>query len=158
AAKTRKDDEAKGIPTTLPWSANKNAKIWELITELSKPENFKVLFRKKDQKENTSGESKNAVFTRIGQRIWPGYALINKKTVAQHTKNKYDGLKDTYREHAKKLLQTGGGIGAETDGPDAQLGFYIPLGGPDAATCSKAQNLWQQITEDFEIFPSLHAI
>ncbi|KAF8502523.1 hypothetical protein JB92DRAFT_2833564 [Gautieria morchelliformis] len=30
AAKKRKNDEANGIPTSLPWSANKNAKIWEL--------------------------------------------------------------------------------------------------------------------------------
>jgi hypothetical protein len=40
--------------------------------------------------QNTSGESKNAVFTRLGQQIWPEYALINKKIIAQRTKNKYD--------------------------------------------------------------------
>lgn len=46
-----------------------------------------------------------------------------------------------YREHAKRLLQTGGGIGDEAN---ERLRFYIPPGGPDAATSSKAQNLWRK--------------
>jgi hypothetical protein len=51
SVKKRKEDEVIGIPTILPWSGNKNAKIWELISGLSRPENFKVLFGKKEQKE-----------------------------------------------------------------------------------------------------------
>jgi hypothetical protein len=47
----KKRKEEIGIPTILPWSGNKNAKIRELISGLSRPENFKVLFGKKEQKE-----------------------------------------------------------------------------------------------------------
>jgi hypothetical protein len=49
-----------------------------------------------------------------------------------------------YREHAKRLLQTGGGIGAEANEANERLHFYIPPGGPDDATSSKAQNLWRK--------------
>ncbi|KAF8574084.1 hypothetical protein K439DRAFT_1373466, partial [Ramaria rubella] len=161
AAKKRKEDQAAGIPSTLSWSANKNEKIWALIAELSKPENFKVMFGKKDKTENMSGESKNTVFTCIGEHLWPKYTVINKKTVTQHTKHKYDGLKDTYREHAKKLLQTGGGIQVETEVEgegEEWLQFYIAADGPDANTSLEVLNLWDQIVQEFEFFLALHAI
>jgi hypothetical protein len=40
-----------GIPMSLPWTLDNNAKVWLLIAELGKLENFRVLFGKKDKKE-----------------------------------------------------------------------------------------------------------
>jgi hypothetical protein len=51
AAKKCKEGEAAGIPSSLPWSADKSVKIWALIAEISQPENYKVLFGKKYKKE-----------------------------------------------------------------------------------------------------------
>ncbi|KAL0057769.1 hypothetical protein AAF712_015573, partial [Marasmius tenuissimus] len=48
------------------WSRNDSAKTWLLIDLMEKPENFKVLFGTKPG-ENSSGESKNAVFQRIAR-------------------------------------------------------------------------------------------
>jgi hypothetical protein len=35
----------------IPWTENEGRLIWSLITEMEKPENFKVLLGKKDKKE-----------------------------------------------------------------------------------------------------------
>jgi hypothetical protein len=35
----------------IPWAENDGSLIWSLITEMEKPENFKVLLGKKDKKE-----------------------------------------------------------------------------------------------------------
>ena len=43
--KTKKD-----VPT-INWSGNDGELIWKLITELEKPENFKVFLGKKDKNE-----------------------------------------------------------------------------------------------------------
>ena len=60
----------------------------------------------------------------------------------------------TYKTHAKRLVQTGGGIGAEEDEEDEDDGaeglgegtvfmeWYIPPSGPDAQTPAQAVNLW----------------
>ena len=51
ATKKRKENLAAGIPSSLPWTLDNNAKTWLLIAELGKMENYKVLFGKKDKKE-----------------------------------------------------------------------------------------------------------
>ncbi|KAG1735110.1 uncharacterized protein EDB91DRAFT_1145307, partial [Suillus paluster] len=38
----------------IPWSENNHSRVWKLITELGQKANYKVLFGKKDQHENTS--------------------------------------------------------------------------------------------------------
>lgn len=51
-------------------------------------------------------------------------------------------LRDTYREHAAKLRQTGGGIGGDKDESEETLRFYISGSGPDENTPTHAVNLW----------------
>jgi hypothetical protein len=61
-------------------------------------------------------------------------------------------MRDTYKEHAKKLRQTGGGIGDEggasgpaelpMEGGGEQLRFYISADGPDARTSAELVNPW----------------
>ncbi|KAF8577567.1 hypothetical protein K439DRAFT_1364451, partial [Ramaria rubella] len=68
-------DKVSGIPTSLLWAANNSAKTLQLIEEIGKLENFKILFGKKDKKENTSGESKTKGFNHIGGNIWPEYTV-----------------------------------------------------------------------------------
>ena len=35
----------------IPWSENSHARVWNLIAEISKPVNYKVLYGKKDKNE-----------------------------------------------------------------------------------------------------------
>ena len=38
----------------IPWTEDNGRLIWSLLTEMEKPENFKVLLGKKDKKEVSS--------------------------------------------------------------------------------------------------------
>jgi hypothetical protein len=38
----------------IPWTEDSGRLIWSLLTEMEKPENFKVLLGKKDKKEVSS--------------------------------------------------------------------------------------------------------
>ncbi|KAJ6538736.1 hypothetical protein B0H10DRAFT_2441828 [Mycena sp. CBHHK59/15] len=40
----------------IAWAADEGALTWILLEKLQKKENFVVLFRKQDPKENTSGD------------------------------------------------------------------------------------------------------
>ncbi|KDR82164.1 hypothetical protein GALMADRAFT_59519 [Galerina marginata CBS 339.88] len=132
----------------IPWSEDEDKLVWSFLTELEKDENYKVLFGKKTVNENTSGDSKTAVFKRIGFAILPKLAEIDAGTIAN-------------RKQAGRLRQTGGGLD-ENDGSsqsrDEELDYYIPADGPNASTPAAAVNLWQQIELDFKFFPRLHKI
>jgi hypothetical protein len=57
-----------------------------------------------------------------------------------------------YREHAKKLIQTGSGIAADDAvgiENEERLRFYLPPDGPDKSTSSEAQNLWGECAAIF---------
>jgi hypothetical protein len=51
-----------------------------------------------------------------------------------------------YKKQAKRLRQTGGGLGGNDDNGDESLheymSCYIPLDGPDKTTTPDARNLW----------------
>jgi hypothetical protein len=92
----------------INWSANGGELIWALITELEKPENFKVFLGKKDKhdvsniiflscsgivetfSQNTSRDSKAKVAKRMGQAILPDLYLINPKVIGDRVKGKID--------------------------------------------------------------------
>lgn len=96
--------------------------------------------------------------------------------VLQHTFKKR--LTKTYRKHAARLQQTGGGLDDENleNSQNEQLKYYIPGEGPDESTPRDALNLWrmyfllfrsnfnltliliEQIERDFKFFPRLHKI
>ncbi|KAJ7151178.1 hypothetical protein C8R46DRAFT_914372, partial [Mycena filopes] len=128
----------------FPWTVDKNKLIWDLIGEMEKPENSKVLFGKKAPGENTSGDKKVTVYKRIGENILPEYYKLEPGTLC-----------------AKRLQQTGGGVGVEPleeeDGKQ-YMAFYIPPTGPDCTTAPAAANIWQEIEKDFVFFTRLHKI
>ena len=93
----------------INWSANEGELISKLITELEKPENFKVFLGKKDKykvsvasfnftyfsitdtfSKNTSGDSKAKVAKRMGQAILLEFFKINPKVVGDRVKGKID--------------------------------------------------------------------
>jgi hypothetical protein len=92
---------------TIPWAANKSTLILQLLCEVEKTENFKVLFGKKDKREarkyiysdavffthfiqNTSGESKISVYKRIGSVLLPEMFALEPSTVADRVKAKME--------------------------------------------------------------------
>ncbi|TFK54390.1 hypothetical protein OE88DRAFT_1733055 [Heliocybe sulcata] len=116
----------------VPWSLENHHLTWALISELESLENYKVLFGKKDPSENTSGDTKAAVYRMI----------------------------KIYKTHAAKLHRTGGGLcdrDAE-DGSDEYLDFYIPPGGPTEVTEDRAWNIWKAINAEWLFFSQFHKI
>ncbi|KAF8170764.1 hypothetical protein BJ912DRAFT_133829 [Pholiota molesta] len=182
--KTKKALKVK-IPE-LQWAEDDYKKTWEFINLLEKEENYKVLFGKKAPGENTSGDTRIAVFRRIAQALFPFYFELDGGTVADRLKSKLETLTKTYRKHAGRLRQTGGGLrqDGEDAGEDSQYAddsqrevfeYYIPPEGPSETTPAEAVNLWctftfiiyfpkrsrsslEKIERDFPFFPRLHRI
>ncbi|KAJ7915252.1 hypothetical protein B0H13DRAFT_1610667, partial [Mycena leptocephala] len=144
----------------IAWSANKGYLVLSLIDLIQEKENFIILFGKKDPEENTSGESKVAVYSRIAQKMFPDDFREHSKTLANRVKSKVDELCQKYKDKAALLRQTGGGIGApddaESDGVHHYLDYYIPHDGPYHDTPVAAKNIWEQIHKDFPYFAALH--
>ncbi|KAF8122000.1 hypothetical protein K438DRAFT_1716271 [Mycena galopus ATCC 62051] len=135
--------------STLPpigWAKDKGALIWKMLKEVEKKEYRLVIMGKKDSSENSSGMSKAAAFKAIGKTILPDEAAIDEDAVG--------------KRHAKRLRQTGGGVGGNDDDGDESLhefmSCYIPTGGPDNTTTPDAKNLWEAIVKEFPFFPFFH--
>ncbi|KAF8059891.1 hypothetical protein FPV67DRAFT_1674386 [Lyophyllum atratum] len=139
----------------IPWVADNGKLIWALITELEKPENYKVFCGKKNKHENTSGDSKAKVAKRMAEVIYPEYYKINPRTVGDHVKGKLDALISEYQKHVKRLRKTGKGVG----GPEETMpAFFIEGAGPDESTPFEAVNIWDEIVRVWPYFPRLHAL
>ncbi|KAJ7024727.1 hypothetical protein C8F04DRAFT_1301675 [Mycena alexandri] len=155
--KTKKQAEA--ALGRIDWDADDAAKTYELITQMEVKANRLVLFGKEGT-ENTSGESKIAACKRIGSVIFPALFATSPNALVKRVKGKMDNLVSIYKKHAKKLQVTGGGLqnDADNDGGDVHefLECYIPSDGPHHDTSEQAQNLWDEIEEDFPFFPRLH--
>ncbi|KAJ7231220.1 hypothetical protein C8J57DRAFT_1533837 [Mycena rebaudengoi] len=127
----------------IPWQADNNKLIWALLTEIEKPENSKILFGMKAKGENTSGDTKVAVY-KFGERC---KAMMVEKLIKG------------YKENAQSLRQTGGGVGAEEAQEEGSqtvnMVFYIPATGPDCTTLKKAP---EEIINRYPFFPRLHVI
>ncbi|KAF8186682.1 hypothetical protein BJ912DRAFT_852063 [Pholiota molesta] len=143
--KTKKALKVK-IPE-LQWAEDDYKKTWEFINLLEKEENYKVLFGKKAPGENTSGDTRIAVFRRIAQALFPFYFELDGGTVA---------------DRLKSLRQDGEDAGEDSQyADDSQrevFEYYIPPEGPSETTPAEAVNLWQKIERDFPFFPRLHRI
>ncbi|KAJ7315627.1 hypothetical protein DFH08DRAFT_657276, partial [Mycena albidolilacea] len=142
----------------IEWDADKSAATYDLITQMEVKENRLLLFGKQGD-ENTSGESKIAVYKRIGSKIFPAMYATSPNALGKRVKGKADSLVTTYKKHAKKLQVTGGGLRKdEDDSGDVHefLECYISSEGPDHDTTVKSKNLWDETKEEFEFFPHLH--
>ncbi|KAF8814097.1 hypothetical protein BYT27DRAFT_7250358 [Phlegmacium glaucopus] len=126
-----------------------------------KTENYRVLYGKKNVAENTSGETKVTIYTRIAEAILPELFAVNPNTVRDRVKSKFESLKTVYKKHAKRLRQTGEGVQENEDGlqgSEETLSFYIMGDGPCVETPPHAVNIWKEIEKEFPFFPTLHRI
>ncbi|KAJ6495005.1 hypothetical protein DFH09DRAFT_350241 [Mycena vulgaris] len=142
----------------IKWGADGGKLIWLLIRQLEDKQNRLVLFGKQSKDENTSGESKISVYQRIGSVVLPELYKKSPHALAKRMKGKAEDLVSTYKEHAKELQGTGGGLrnGDDDAGVHQYLECYISPEGPDHDTTDKARNLWGKITQKFPYFPDLH--
>ncbi|KAF8156973.1 hypothetical protein B0H34DRAFT_711425 [Crassisporium funariophilum] len=151
-------DKAK-IPA-ITWTTDL---VWKIINAAQENENKNVMIGKAKE-DNTTADSKVAVFKRVAQAVIPDIFKIDGDMAGKRTQSKWDSLKKAYRFHAGKLIQTGGGVRDEPDGVAAEnthheySDCYIPANGPDESTTDRARNLWDQINEEFPFFPVLHRL
>ncbi|KAJ7737632.1 hypothetical protein DFH07DRAFT_779312 [Mycena maculata] len=73
----------------IKWAADEGKLIWALITEMERKENRLVLFgREKNEWQNTSGDSKIAVYKRFGGVIMPDLSSKAPNALAKRIKAK----------------------------------------------------------------------
>ncbi|KAJ7864917.1 hypothetical protein B0H13DRAFT_1898872 [Mycena leptocephala] len=98
-----------------------------MLAEVEKPEFRLVILGKKDTAENSSGMSKAAAFKAIGK-------IILRRSVPSMRMPLQSGVYGIYKKQAKRLRQTGGGLGGNDDDEDESLheymSCYIPKEGP----------------------------
>ncbi|EIN03292.1 hypothetical protein PUNSTDRAFT_78426, partial [Punctularia strigosozonata HHB-11173 SS5] len=113
----------------IPWHANGWYWVFALLTECEKSENRKVLFAVSTAVQDIQGETKNAVFRRIGQTLFPEYYKQDSGTLTNRIRAQIESLTSMYREHSKWLKVTGGGKGGNDESPVEQdvylSGWYI---------------------------------
>ncbi|KAJ7273930.1 hypothetical protein C8J57DRAFT_1506044 [Mycena rebaudengoi] len=147
---------------SIPWKDDDNKLIWALLTEIEKSDNSKSLFGTKAKGENTSGDTKAAVYKHIGEAIVPDMYKLEPSTVGDRSKAMVEKLIKGYKENAACLRQTGGGVGAEEAQEEGSqtvnMAFYIPATGPDCTTVPDTANLWEEIIKCYPFFPRLHVI
>ncbi|KIK00664.1 hypothetical protein K443DRAFT_132596 [Laccaria amethystina LaAM-08-1] len=146
-AASRVDKVEKPHIPEINWSANDSSAVWALLAEIKKNENYRILYRKKDVTENTSGETKVTVYARIAKAVLPELFALNPNIVHNRIKSKLESLKNVYKRHAKQLRRTGEGVQENEEGAqggEETLSFYI-MGN-------------EEIEEDFPFFPTLHCI
>ncbi|KAG1729753.1 hypothetical protein EDB19DRAFT_1913186 [Suillus lakei] len=131
---------------------------WKLLAEAEKSENRKTLLGKKKD-ENTSKDTKIAVFKRIGSVILADSYALNPDTVGDRVKKRFDYLVNRYKHHACRLRTTGEGVQDDHTGyePDEEhFDHYIPTSGPDDSTPKHIKSIWDEIVLKFVYFPELH--
>ncbi|KAG9225547.1 hypothetical protein PLEOSDRAFT_1109809 [Pleurotus ostreatus PC15] len=133
-----------------------------LISQMEKPENFRVLFGKQDKDDRTGKESKTKIHQSIARELFPQYAGNPKfvKTLGEHVKGKIEqGLVSKYRLHVKRLRVTGDGVRDDEQAPNEQtLHLLVGPDGPTNTTSAKAHNIWEEILQEFPYFERLHRI
>ncbi|KAG8905570.1 hypothetical protein FRC01_008306 [Tulasnella sp. 417] len=165
---------AKSRAPRFQWT---EALIWKLINKVAEEQNRKVLLGKKEKKENTSGDSKTAVYKRIGIELFPDerQATASPKEekavdtmLGNRVKSKWENLLGSYKLQAAKMTVTGGGLSLESvdddqlaDALEEAAGvsrLYVPPEGPSQDTSSEARNLWEEINNQFPFFAELHRL
>ncbi|KAK7442942.1 hypothetical protein VKT23_015886 [Stygiomarasmius scandens] len=121
---------------------------WDLINEIRKKNNSKVLFGP-EVGENTSGDSKNAVYKRIAEALNPEGTQLNPVKASERVKNKINSLQKKFRALVKQLKKTGEGV---------EEYYQVSTQGPDHDTDQRAVNIWDKIKKDWPFFPELWKI
>ncbi|KAG1729307.1 uncharacterized protein EDB91DRAFT_1253050 [Suillus paluster] len=76
----------------IHWNENEHSHVWKLIVEISAKANYKVLFGKKDQHENTSGKTKASIYKRIGAIVLPECYEIDPTATSDCVKSKLESF------------------------------------------------------------------
>ncbi|KAF9232460.1 hypothetical protein BU15DRAFT_81226 [Melanogaster broomeanus] len=132
------NSKRKAPTATIPDIQWSNDMVWQLIDQIERNENRVVLLGKWQKGNKTSGDSKVAVYQRIGAAVLPTYHAINAIATGDRGVKSSNGAKD--------------------DEPDEYFDCYIPVSGPDVTTTTEAQSIWDEIVEAFPFFPALHRI
>ncbi|KDQ18479.1 hypothetical protein BOTBODRAFT_512760 [Botryobasidium botryosum FD-172 SS1] len=129
-----------------------------------------------------TGESKNALFRRVGAILWQDYYFLDPTLVTTRVKNKHDSLVKQYKEEVILLVRPPDGTGdAQSQsqpqqppqpshqgsvepsqaGDDENVeeirpAYYIPADGPQDDTPEQAKRIWDEIVDRFEFFPRMH--
>ncbi|EUC55436.1 hypothetical protein RSOL_115660 [Rhizoctonia solani AG-3 Rhs1AP] len=156
---------------SVMWS---DAMISKALTLVERPENAIILLGKQDKLENTSGESKIVVHTRIASdpEVLPQLHKKNPIAAGKKWQSKFNSLCKAYRDKYKELMGSGGGVGHESlssppveeDGIETgalielKLDFYLGPNGPDKDSSKAAWNVWEKATSEFKWFKQLHKI
>ncbi|KAG6835665.1 hypothetical protein H0H93_015973 [Arthromyces matolae] len=138
----------------VTWSSDLT---WNLINEVEKTENRKVIIGKL-KNENSSRDHKIQVYKRIAEKILPVMFAGDAGTAANRVKSKWEALRKTYAERAKRLRATGEGVQNSDNDSEETITCCIPPEGPDASTPDQAKNIWTEIINNFEYFPKLHEL
>ncbi|KAJ7939467.1 hypothetical protein B0H13DRAFT_1850763 [Mycena leptocephala] len=163
--KTEAKKAAKQVEPSLPqikWTADEGALTWALIASWRsrrtvlfslekttktrrvsiRPSGF--YFDPTDRDfQNTSGDSKIAVYKRIGGVILPDLFAVSPNALAKRVKcSQHEDDPETQNNGEDNVHQF--------------LACYIGAAGPDHDTTPKARNIWEKITKDFMYFPALH--
>ncbi|KAJ3816689.1 hypothetical protein F5880DRAFT_1619042 [Lentinula raphanica] len=159
----KKKKDKKDFPT-ISWTENSRARSHALLTEIEREEN-RVVFLGKRKGGNTSGDTKTKAGKRIAAKVIPEVYAIDPVAASKRCVDHWDGLVKKYKEAAKRLRKTGEGISDrdeevddDTQDKDEYLESYVGPQGPDETTTERIRNIWDQILEDFPLFPRLHAL
>ncbi|KAJ3715796.1 hypothetical protein C8R42DRAFT_645663 [Lentinula raphanica] len=160
----KKKDKGPELPS-ISWSDNNRALSFALITEVEKEEN-RVVFLGKRKGGKTSGDSKAKAGKRIAAAIIPDLYAINPTNATKRCLDHWDALVKKYKDHAKRLRKTGEGVQhddeeipvPEDQEKDEYLDSYVGPGGPDETTTDRVRNIWEEIIQEFPVFPRLHAL
>ncbi|KAJ3833975.1 hypothetical protein F5878DRAFT_712944 [Lentinula raphanica] len=161
----KKKKEKKDFPT-VSWTENNRARSHALLTEIEREEN-RVVFLGKRKGSNTSGDTKTKAGKRIAAKVIPDIYAIDPVAASKRCVDHWDGLVKKYKEHAKRLRKTGEGVlerdekdevDEDTQEKDEYLESYVGPQGPDETTSERIRNIWDEILNEFPLFPRLHTL
>ncbi|KAJ3764890.1 hypothetical protein FB446DRAFT_656027, partial [Lentinula raphanica] len=164
----KKKDKGPELPA-IAWSDNQHYLSFALLTEVEKDEN-RVVFLGKGKGghylQKTSGDSKSKAGKRIAAVIIPESHAINPTNASKRCVDHWNLLVKKYKEHAKRLRKTGEGVRnddeeipiADDQEKDEYLDSYVGPQGPDETTSDRIRNIWEDIINEFPLFPRLHTL
>ncbi|KAH6871176.1 hypothetical protein BKA70DRAFT_1241941 [Coprinopsis sp. MPI-PUGE-AT-0042] len=125
----------------IHWSANNQSLEWDLLREMEKEENQQMFFGKASKDNGTSGDP-----------------VDHNRQLGDRVKGKIERMIKLYQSLRDRLCVTGGGL-TDDLGSNVQNGVVIDrvtAAGPNETTPPSARNLWDQIRQEWPLFPAFH--
>ncbi|KAL0960775.1 hypothetical protein HGRIS_005796 [Hohenbuehelia grisea] len=119
----------KSVLPKISWTTDKSKIAWLLIAKMEENDNKKVLMGRRKTKGTTiQGDTKADVYRRIARELFPELYAIDASTISDRIKSICEWFRDRYKEFAKRLFRTGGGLDLES----------LPI--PDQTAASEADD------------------